>query len=324
MAACVLAVAVVTSALHAQTREAVTALEAGIAAMKAGKDDEAEASFNRALKLEPRFTAASQWLGELQYHQGRVKDAIDTFEAALKFSPNADAERRVADWRKELQLQDRFYESRGAHFVVMFEGPADESLARRVVERLEQSYWRIGGVLTAYPPKPVTVVLYTSEQFRDITRMPAWTVGAYDGRIRVPIKGALADIEDLDRVLSHEFVHAVVAMLGGRNVPVWVNEGLAVALEASDKDHVDAAFSRVRTRPGLQALHASFARLSDADASAAYAVSAHAVKRMLDLRGPYAVVALMQDLARGAEFPSAFQQHFAMRYEEFQAMVARD
>lgn len=324
MAVCVLAVAVAANPVHAQTREAVTALEAGIAAMKAGKDDEAEASFNRALKLEPRWTAASQWLGELLYHEGRVKDAIDTFEAALKFAPNADAERRVADWRKELQLQDRFYESRGAHFVVMFEGPADESLARRVVERLEQAYWRVGGVLTAYPPKPITVVLYTSEQFRDITRMPAWTVGAYDGRIRVPIKGALADIEDLDRVLSHEFVHAVVAMLGGRNVPVWVNEGLAVALEASDKDHVDAAFARVRTRPALQLLHGSFARLSDGDASVAYAVSAHAVKRMLDLRGPYAVVALMQDLARGSEFASAFQQHFAMRYEEFQAMVARD
>ena len=37
--------------------------------------------------------------------------------------------------------------------------------------------------------------------------------------------------DELDRVLSHEFVHAVVAMLGGRTVPAWVNEGLATVLE---------------------------------------------------------------------------------------------
>jgi hypothetical protein len=306
-------------------RDPSVCVGAGIAATKLGRNDEAEAWFQRALTLAPGLTAASEWLGELQYHEGRLKEAIATVESALKLAPKAGVlERRLNDWRKETQLQDRFYESRGAHFVVLFEGPADESLARRVVELLEQAYWRIGGVLTAYPPKPIQVVLYTSEQFRDITRMPAWTAAAYDGRIRVPIKGALADLEQLDRVLAHEFVHAVVAMLGGRNVPVWVNEGLAVTLEPGAKDDVDAVLAHARTRPALQGLHGSFSRLSAEDASVAYAVSAHAVKRMIDLRGPYAAVALLQDLARGAEFASAFQQRVAMRYEDFQAMIARD
>jgi len=168
------------------------------------------------------------------------------------------------------------------------------------------------------------VVLYTTEQFRDITRVPGWAAGAYDGRIRVPIKGAMADIEGLDRVLSHEFVHAVVAMLGGRNVPVWMNEGLATALESGGGDMFDQVLARARTRPALQDLHGSFNSLSGEQAVVAYALSAHAVKRMMALRGPYAVVALFQDLARGNEFAGAFQQRFAMRYEDFQAMVARD
>jgi tetratricopeptide (TPR) repeat protein len=297
---------------------------AGIAATRLGRNDEAETWFERALELEPRLTAASQWLGELLYGQGRVKEAIATFESALKLAPNADAlERRLAEWRKESQLQDRFYESRGAHFVVLFEGPADEALARRVVERLEQVYWRIGGILTAYPSKPVTVVLYTTEQFRDITRSPEWAAASYDGRIRVPIKGALADIDRLDRVLAHEFVHAVVAMLGGRTVPVWMNEGLAVTLGESGSEQADAVLARARTRPALEDLHGSFGGLSDEQARVAYAVSAAAVKRMVDLRGPYAAVGLLQDLARGADFASAFQQRFGMRYEDFQAMVAR-
>jgi len=297
---------------------------AGIAATRLGRNEEAETWFERALELEPRLTVASQWLGELQYRDGRLKDAVATYETALTFSPQAEAlERRLGEWRKESQLQDRFYESRGAHFAVLFEGPADEALARRVVERLEQAYWRIGGILTAYPSKPITVVLYTTEQFRDITRMPAWTAAAYDGRIRVPIKGALADIDQLDRVLAHEFVHAVVAMLGGRNVPVWMNEGLAVTFEEGGSEQADAVLARARTRPALQDLHGSFSGLSEEHARVAYAISAVAVKRMVDLRGPYAAVGLLQDLARGADFASAFQQRFGMRYEDFQAMMAR-
>ena len=297
---------------------------AGIAATRLGRNDEAETWFERALTLEPRLTAASQWLGELLYGEGRVKEAIATFESALKLAPKDDAlERRLAEWRKESQLQDRFYESRGAHFVVLFEGPADEALARRVVERLEQVYWRIGGILTAYPSKPVTVVLYTTEQFRDVTRSPEWAAASYDGRIRVPIKGALADIARLDRVLAHEFVHAVVAMLGGRMVPVWMNEGLAVTLGESGSEEADAVLARARTRPALKDLHGSFGAFSDEHARVAYAVSAVAVKRMVDLRGPYAAVGLLQDLARGADFASAFHQRFGMRYGDFQAMVAR-
>jgi tetratricopeptide (TPR) repeat protein len=313
-----------TRASKLAPKDPMVCLGAGAAAMRLGRNEEAEGWLARALTLEPRFVPAAAMLGELQYREGRVKEAIATAESALKFAPSPALEQRLADWKKETQLQDRFYESRGAHFVVLFEGPADETLARRVVERLEQAYWRIGGVLTTYPSKPVSVVLYTTEQFRDITRMPGWAAAAYDGRIRVPIKGALADIDGLDRVLSHEFVHAVVAMLGGHNVPGWMNEGLATALESGGGAAFDAALARAHTRPPLQDLHGSFARFSGEQAVVAYGLSAHAVKRMMALRGPYAVVGLLQDLARGAEFAAAFQQRCAMRYEDFQAMVARD
>jgi hypothetical protein len=42
---------------------------------------------------------------------------------------------------------------------------------------------------------------------------------------------------------------------------------------------------------------------------------------MLDLRGAPAVTALLQDLARGAEFSTAFRQRMAMTYVEFEGVV---
>jgi len=314
-----------TKASKLVPRDPTLCVGAGVAAFRLGQNDEAETWLQRALTLNPALTAASQWLGEVQYRDGRVKDAIATYETALKRDPKADAlETRLAEWRKETALQDRFYESRGAHFSVLFEGPSDEALARRVVEHLEAAYWRIGAALTAYPQKPITVVLYTTEQFRDITRLPSWTAGAYDGRIRVPIRGAFNQADELDRVLSHEFVHAVVAMLGGRNVPVWLNEGLAVTYEPGGSADAERVLQRVTSRPPLAKLHAGFMDLSAADARVAYALSAHAVQRMLDLRGPYAIIALLQDLARGADFASSFGLRMAMRYDEFQMLVARE
>jgi tetratricopeptide (TPR) repeat protein len=313
-----------TQAAKLSPRDPSLALGAGVAAFGLGQNDDAETWLTLSLKLDPRYTAASEWLGELQYRQGRIKEAISTYESALKQSPRAEnLEQRLGDWRKESQLQEHFYESRGAHFSVLFEGPADESLARRIVERLEASYWRIGAALTAYPTKPITVVLYTTEQFRDITRLPEWTAAAYDGRIHVPIRGALALPDQLDRVLAHEYVHAVVAMLGGRNVPVWLNEGLAEVFEGDRNDDAEDVLARVATRPPLTKLQGSFGNLSAADARIAYAFSTHAVQRMLDMRGPYAIIALLQDLSRGAEFASAFQLRMSMRYEDFQLDVAR-
>ena len=300
---------------------------AGMAAFMLGRNADAQEWFEKALKISPRYRNASEWLGELHYRAGRIKDAMEVYEAALKYAPgNSELEARLSEWRREKERYNPTYEARGAHFSVRFEGPSDELLARKAVERLEQQYWRIGQTLTAYPPNPITVVLYTEQQFRDITRAPSWSAGRYDGRIHIPMRGALEQTEELDRILGHEFVHAVVHMLGGQNVPAWLNEGLAKHLErngAEESERVLAATSG-QPRPGLLQLHQGFSGLSGTEMRVAYALSAKAVRRMMDLRSAAAVVTLLQDLARGAVFGNAFHQHIGMRYEDFQTMIARE
>ena len=132
---------------------------------------------------------------------------------------NGDLQKQLDNWRKEQELQSRFHEVRTEHFTALFEAATDEPFAREVLARLEAAYCRIGNTLGVYPSQPVSVVLYTREQFGEITRLAAWSAAGYDGRIRVPLGRALEQPEELDRVLSHEYVHAVVAMLGGRTVP---------------------------------------------------------------------------------------------------------
>ena len=42
--------------------------------------------------------------------------------------------------------------------------------------------------LAIYPKRTITIVVYTQEQFRDVTRSPRWAAAAYDGRIRLPVR----------------------------------------------------------------------------------------------------------------------------------------
>ena len=316
-----------TAAAAGLPNDANVALGAGLASYMLARTAEAETWLARALKLQPTLTQASIVLGELQHRGGRIEDAIATYEAALKLAPKADAgqlEDRLAAWRKEQQLVGRFSRSQGTHFTVLFEGPADEILARRIVDYLESAYLRVGESLRAYPTQTITVVLYTTQQFQDITRTPAWSGASYDGRIHVPVRGALQQTEQLDRVLTHEYVHAVVANIGGPAVPVWLNEGLATVMEPGGVAQSDAVLAAINVRPPLQQLHGSFSGLTPAQARLAYAYSAHAVQRIIELRGAYAVVGLLRDLARGVDFNTAFGKNAQMRYDEFDAMIRRD
>jgi hypothetical protein len=45
---------------------------------------------------------------------------------------------------------------------------------------------------------------------------------------------------------------------------------------------------------------------------------------LIEQRGVAALVALLEDLGRGAPFTSAFHQRIAMRYEDFARLVTRD
>lgn len=221
--------------------------------------------------------------------------------------------------RREREAHDRMQQRRTDHFTVSFEGPAQTSLSGSVLEALEGAYWKIGGTLSVLPTVPIPVVLYTSEQFRDITRSPSWAVGAFDGIIRIPMRGALDNPRELERVLSHEYTHALVRQLSPRPVPIWLNEGLAAALEADDlawaREHVRRAG---RTIP-LAALRGPFRALNDEQAGLAYATSALAARRLLDEAGGAAVANLLRDLGQGRELGAAFAHRIQRTLAEFQA-----
>jgi len=305
-------------AIEAEPRDPSLHLGAGLAAHLLGQPTAARHALEQALSLAPTYTPASKLLGEILYRGSDLDGAIRVYEQALVHAPKDEQIiTRLATWRKEAELHRGFFQSQGSHFTVLFEGPADEELARRALELLESAYWRIGTALYTFPEQVITVVLYTQEQFRDITRSPDWAAAVYDGRIRVPMRGALRKPEELYRVLAHEFTHALVRSIAPRGVPTWLNEGLAVAFEPDGQSWANDELSRTDKRLPPQRLAGSFGGFSGAEARVAYAQSANTVQKLLDLAGSAAVVGLLQDLAQGEPLEPAFERRMLVPFDTF-------
>jgi tetratricopeptide (TPR) repeat protein len=308
-------------AIAADPKNARLHLGAGMAASLERRDADARDEFERAVMLDPKLDQARLLLGLIQYRLGDLQIAIRTYELLLDQSPdNPEARATLDRWRREVDLHGRMQQAIGSHFTVSFEGPAEAELAAEALEVLDRAYWRIGQTLGSYPTDPIPVVLYTSEQFRDITRSPSWAAGAYDGTIRVPMRGALDKREELDRVLSHEFTHAVVRTLAARGVPAWLNEGLATALETGDLAWAERLMGRVDGTIPLRALQSGFGRFTGDQATLAYAASAITVRRMLDEAGGPAITNLLRDLGEGVDFEAAFLHRIQRPFAEFQRL----
>lgn len=310
-----------SEALQSDPRNARAHLGLGIAAFVERRDADARQALEQALALDANLVDARRYLGQAARRQGDLMRAIRVYEALLARHPvERDAVETLERWRRELSLHDRMLQTVGDRFTVSFEGPAEQELASRALDSLDRAYWRLGDLLGAvYPLNPVPVVLYTGEQFRDITRSPAWAAGAYDGIIRIPMRGALDKPEELDRILTHEFAHVLVRTLAARNVPTWLNEGLATAVESDTPEWATMRVTRAGRAMPLAMLTAGFGRFDGADAELAYATSAVVVRRMLDESGGYAVANLLRDLGDGADFEASFARRMQQPFADFVA-----
>jgi tetratricopeptide (TPR) repeat protein len=260
-------------ALEYHPSEGLLHFGAGIAAHVLGRKDDAVRSLKRALELSPRLTDAAKLLGEIQYSLGDVDDAIRSYEQALAQRPgDLEMRERLDAWRKESSVHRGLTQRNDGRFSIVFEGRTDSELADHAVATLDAAYWRIGRAIGAFPSSSITVTLYTEQQFRDLTRAPEWSSGLYDGRIRVPVKGARQNLRQFDRVLAHELTHAMVTNLASRGVPAWLHEGLASYFEPQDTAYAVKVLTVTGPVP-VEVLLQGFSRLDQRQAAAAYAES---------------------------------------------------
>jgi tetratricopeptide (TPR) repeat protein len=317
------AAALFEEALSLRPEDPVLLLGCGAAASAQGKQQDAMARLQRALELDPRLAAASRLLGRIAYAEGDVDLAIRTYENALKLAPgDAELSRELDAWRRDSEVHRTFDERRYDQFRVMFEGREEKALARQATDVFHVAFRTICQKLGEYPTSTIVAILYTEKQFRDITRAPEWSAGEYDGRIRVPVGGALDHPELFERVLTHELVHAVIANIAPQGgVPHWLNEGLAQSFEGANADAARRRMKTLGRSIPLKSLEGSFRELRGIDVQIAYDESLLAVNVMLDRPG-FIWTRLLHRVEDGRSFEDTIK-NLGWSYADLEAPFAR-
>lgn len=286
------------------------------------EDRFAERELKRVLELEPRNAGAYEILGEISYRNDDLETAISHWEKAAALDPSAARLReRLERVRKEQKAEKDFNRDVTSHFLTKYEGREKIEAGRIVLRILEDAYAEVGRALSFYPDREIQVVLYSGEQFREVTDAPGWSGGIYDGKIRIPVGGIEQETPGLRKILYHEYTHAVVRSVTQR-CPTWLNEGLAQYFEGRNIDSRQQGMLRQIVRedklPPLSRLEGSFVSMGADRATYAYLVSLSAVRYMIDSFGLYRVRSVLDELAAGADADKALAAGLALSSGEFE------
>lgn len=297
----------------------------GAAYLHAGEPEAAASALEEAVDLAASNPQVLVLLAQAYIDLDRRPEALDLlFRAREAGAPSAAVDDLIARLSREVDAEWDFAVTETPHFRLSF---GDEELPGSidlVADALEDAYRAVGAKLGSYPTERTPVVLYARQDFHQLTQTSAWAEGVFDGRIKLPVRGLVADDPQLARVLRHEYAHSVIARLAGRRCAAWVNEGAAMwAEEEHDGDRYDWA-QDVVARSGAVPLHAlsgSFARLPAEHAQLAYAQSYLAIRHLVDRYGGGRLRQLLTELGYRRPLEEAFFDVYHRELEQFQQDV---
>jgi hypothetical protein len=294
----------------------------GMAYFQLREDASAERELKRTIELNSRSSDAYAVLGELYYRKDDFEKAVSAWGKAVELNPDSTALRaRLERIKKEHGTEKNFNRDVTSHFLIKYEGNEKIEAGRIVLRILEDAYGVVGRGLSYYPNQEIQVILYSNEQFQEVTDAPGWAGALYDGKIRVPIGGIEQETPGLRRLLYHEYTHAVVRSITPR-VPTWLNEGLAQYFEGREIGTQQMAqlkrVAQMGKLPQLVYLEGSFMGLGGNQARYAYVYSLSAVRYLIDSCGLHRAKSVLEELGRGADTATAISNGTMRSYDEFE------
>jgi hypothetical protein len=289
----------------------------GLDLLGQGRPEDARRFARQGLEADSLAPEPRMVLGDLAYASNDLEDAVLEWERGLTPNPaHAGLQSRIRKAQNELAIVQRYQTRRSEHFILTFEGEADQEVARFALQTLEEAYEKLGEFYGLKPTDMVPIVLYPRVGF-DTLEKPAWSGGFFDGKVRVPTQGALDHQRDFRAKLAHEYGHAVFfRAVHGNAAPAWLNEGLAQVAESTMEPIPQTSCGFGHLAP-LAALQQGFGRLSAREASAAYPTAKHAAERLVALQGLERMRLLLGFLGERQSMPEAFEHATGQRYADF-------
>jgi hypothetical protein len=174
----------------------------------------------------------------------------------------------------------------------------------------------------------VQVVLYDGEQFAEATQTSAHVGALFDGKIRAPItgkNGRFVQPQVLATRLTHEYVHVLVAQIGGGRAPWWLNEGLAEVFSREMDQNRERMLRRAYVTDRASSLIDLEARqldqLEPEDLALAYAQAHATAQELWRAGGTEKTVKALKAMGDGVTAEEAIREAFGEDYAALQEKV---
>jgi hypothetical protein len=265
-------------------------------------------------------------LGYTQFATNRTREAIRNWKRSLELRPDAMVQQYLDKAERETRAEANFSENESSHFTLRYEGrQTPASLRHELIALLESDYEDLSMQL-GVAPRNIAVVLYTDRAFFDVTQAPSWSGAVNDGKLRIPVQGLESVNSDLARVLKHELAHSFINQLAGGRCPQWLNEGVAQILEpksVSSRGQRLAQLFQAQHEIPLNALEATFMRLSSMEAVLAYDESLAAAEYIKDTYGISDIRRLLERIGEGSSTEAALRATIHSDYGQLQAELRK-
>jgi tetratricopeptide (TPR) repeat protein len=275
-----------------------------------------ELAEQRAPRAPPQAYAV---LGEVYYSLNRVEDAVlawEQFERLGGGDPRVLS--RLARAREELSLSSKQKYREIGDFVFYFDSVIPAETVDRIGESLAVTSRQLTAFIGTELPGPQVVILYAGRAYFSLVSVPEWVSGVFDGKIRVSLDPGGGVTPQLQTVLSHELVHALVRQVSRDRAPGWLHEGLAQWGEGKRILRSEFREAMGGHSPYTVAeMEGHLSRKADrATARASYAEALGLVEYLIQVRGLGSLQCILRDLADGLTLSDALAKETGFSFQQ--------
>lgn len=191
----------------------------------------ASQKFVDAINFDETNSSAYAFLGNINYYTQQLQKALVCFEHALQNDPDLDyAKERIEAIKKEIKVEDKLAGAEDSIFKILYNAEDRNLNLNSIKTSLWNAYYDLGTIFQYYPRHTIVVIIYPPEEFKTIRDAPNWVAGIYDGKIRIPYPEGI-EMAEVEKIIRHEYTHAIIHEITGGKCVNWLNEGLARIME---------------------------------------------------------------------------------------------
>jgi hypothetical protein len=253
--------------------------------LELGQTDEAARLLEPELRAHPQDAGVWGMAGYVAWKNQDNRTALEYLRKSLDLDPNPQLQALYAKVDREAKNDTSKETLYGVRVVLRYDDvvvPADT--ARRMVALVDDTYSRVSAELGCTTKERIPTIVQSREAYLKTTGAAEWSGGLFDGRIHIPTSTGQQLDATLQKTLTHETVHACLAMLG--QWPSWLHEGMAQKLSGEVQSPEVAAKLKQLAKDGkipkLSQLTGGWMGLDSHNAAIAYAFALAAVDSLYE------------------------------------------